>query len=63
MTGSSVVEGDSDPQQFMPYLLELHAAGKFPFDRLVKTFPFAAINEAIEAATAGHVIKPVLIFE
>jgi aryl-alcohol dehydrogenase len=60
---SGVIEGDSDPQQFIPYLLELHAAGKFPFDRLVKTFPFAEINEAIAAANAGRVIKPVLVFE
>ena len=60
---SGVIEGDSDPQQFIPYLLELHAAGKFPFDRLVRTFPFAEINEAIAAANAGQVIKPVLVFE
>jgi aryl-alcohol dehydrogenase len=60
---SGVIEGDSDPQQFIPYLLQLHGKGKFPFDRLVKTFPFAEINEAIAAANAGAVIKPVLVFE
>jgi aryl-alcohol dehydrogenase len=60
---SGVIEGDADPQQFIPYLLDLHAAGKFPFDRLIKTFPFAQINEAIAAANAGEVIKPVLVFE
>jgi Zn-dependent alcohol dehydrogenase len=58
-----VIEGGSDPQQFIPYLLQLHGKGKFPFDRLVKTFPFAEINEAIAAANAGAVIKPVLVFE
>jgi len=60
---SGVIEGDADPADFVPRLLELHAAGKFPFDRLIKTFPFSEINEAIAAADAGDVIKPVLTFE
>jgi aryl-alcohol dehydrogenase len=60
---SGVIEGDADPATFIPHLLDLHAKGKFPFDRLIKTFPFAEINEAIAAANAGTVIKPVLVFE
>jgi aryl-alcohol dehydrogenase len=60
---SGVIEGDADPQQFVPKLIELYQAGKFPFDRLVKKFPFAQINEAIAAANSGDVIKPVLVFE
>jgi aryl-alcohol dehydrogenase len=60
---SGVVEGDSDPQSFIPRLIELHKAGKFPFERLVKTFPFTEINAAIEASERGEVVKPVLVFE
>jgi aryl-alcohol dehydrogenase len=60
---SGVVEGDSDPQRFIPQLLELHRAGKFPFERLVKTFPLDEINAAIAASEAGEVIKPVVVFE
>jgi aryl-alcohol dehydrogenase len=60
---SGVIEGDADPAAFIPRLIELHRAGEFPFDRLVKTFPFAEINEAIAAANSGAVIKPVLVFE
>jgi aryl-alcohol dehydrogenase len=60
---SGVVEGDSDPQTFIPQLIELYRAGKFPFERLVKTFPFTEINAAIEASEAGDVIKPVVVFE
>jgi aryl-alcohol dehydrogenase len=60
---SGVIEGDSDPADFVPRMLELYAAGQFPFDKLIKTFPFAQINEAIAAADAGEVIKPVLVFE
>jgi aryl-alcohol dehydrogenase len=60
---SGVIEGDADPQTFVPRLVELFREGRFPFDRLVETFPFAQINDAIAAANAGSVIKPVLAFD
>jgi aryl-alcohol dehydrogenase len=60
---SGVIEGDADPQTFIPWLIELYREGKFPFDRLVQKFPFEQINEAIAAANAGTAIKPVLVFE
>jgi aryl-alcohol dehydrogenase len=60
---SGVIEGDADPQAFIPRLIELYRDGKFPFDRLVRTFPFEQINEAIAAAEAGSVVKPILVFE
>lgn len=61
-TLSGVVEGDANPHEFIPRMLDLHKAGKFPFDRLIKTFPFEEINEAIAASNSGEVIKPVLVF-
>jgi aryl-alcohol dehydrogenase len=60
---SGVIEGDADPQTFIPRLIELYREGKFPFDRLVQKFRFEQINEAIAAANAGSVVKPVLVFE
>jgi aryl-alcohol dehydrogenase len=57
-----VIEGDSIPQQFIPQLLELFRAGRFPFDQLIETFPFESINDAIEAIHAGKVIKAVLTY-
>jgi aryl-alcohol dehydrogenase len=36
--------------------------GKFPFDRLIRTFPFDQINEAAVHADAGEVIEPFQIF-
>lgn len=56
-----IIEGDSDPQTFIPELIAHHAAGRFPFDRLIKTFPLAQINEAIAAQARGECIKVVLI--
>jgi aryl-alcohol dehydrogenase len=60
---SGVIEGDADPRTFVPALIELYREGKFPFDRLIKTFPFSQINEAIAMAKRGEVIKPVVIFD
>lgn len=56
-----IIEGDSDPQTFIPELIAHHAAGRFPFDSLIKTFPLAQINEAIAAQARGECIKAVLI--
>jgi aryl-alcohol dehydrogenase len=62
-TLSGVVEGDADPQTFIPRLIALYREGKFPFDRLVKTFPFSEINAAIQASETGDVVKPVVVFD
>ena len=55
-----IVEGDSNPDEFIPELVALHAAGKFPYDRLISTRPFNEINEAIAAQHGGEAIKVVL---
>jgi len=41
-------------------LIELYAQGRFPFDRLIKFYPFNDINKAVEDMEKGLVIKPVL---
>jgi aryl-alcohol dehydrogenase len=41
-------------------LIDLHEQGRFPFDRLVQTFPFDQINEALAASYSGEVLKPVI---
>lgn len=56
-----IIEGDSDPQQFIPELIAHHSAGRFPFDSLIQTFPLAEINAAIAAQARGECIKVVLI--
>lgn len=55
-----VVEGNSDPQNFIPQLLQYYREGRFPFDRLVEYFDFEDILAAIEAGETGRVIKPIL---
>jgi Zn-dependent alcohol dehydrogenase len=37
--GSYGLEGSVVPRELVPRLLELWWAGRFPFDRLIETFP------------------------
>jgi aryl-alcohol dehydrogenase len=60
-TVKGIIEGDSDPETFLPELLEHHRAGRLPFDRMISTFPFTQINEAIAAQHRGKCVKVVLI--
>ncbi|MBB5986407.1 NAD(P)-dependent alcohol dehydrogenase [Sphingobium lignivorans] len=58
-----ILGGDSDLQTFLPELIEHHLAGRFPHERLIRTFPFSQINEAFHAGESGEVVKPVLVME
>ncbi|WP_428425572.1 NAD(P)-dependent alcohol dehydrogenase [Pararhizobium sp.] len=55
-----IVEGDSVPQVFIPQLIELHRQGRFPFDKLVKFYPLAEINQAVKDCESGVTLKAVL---
>lgn len=56
-----VVEGDADPDRFIPWLVELYRDGQLPFDRLIRFYPLAEINTAVEASEHGQVIKPIIL--
>ena len=58
-----VTLGDSEPERFLPQLLALHRSGRFPFERLERTFAFDDINAAADAARSGDVVKPVLVMK
>lgn len=60
ITLKPITEGDANPQEFIPRILALYREGRFPFDRLITTFPFEHINEAIVATESGTAVKPVL---
>lgn len=55
-----IVEGDAAPDVFIPQLIELYLQGRFPFDRLIKFYPFSEINTAIEDTERGKTVKPVV---
>ncbi|MQY25916.1 NAD(P)-dependent alcohol dehydrogenase [Nocardia aurantia] len=57
------LEGDGDPQHFLPVLLDWFRRGLFPMDRLIRTYPLGKINDAVADCASGAVVKPVLTFE
>jgi aryl-alcohol dehydrogenase len=61
-TVTGVTEGDSVPQAFIPQLIALYQQGQFPFDKLIRRYPFEQINQAVEDMKSGKAIKPVLVF-
>lgn len=58
---SGLVEGDSQPQKFIPQLVRYYKEGRFPFDKLVKFYNFKDINQAFEDSKNGDVIKPIVL--
>ena len=55
-----VIQGDSDPDSFIPLLVDHFMEGRFPIGRLVTFYDFADINRACADAVSGTTIKPVL---
>ncbi|WP_077800851.1 NAD(P)-dependent alcohol dehydrogenase [Streptomyces sp. JHA26] len=58
---SHICEGDAVPGLLIPRLTALWQAGRFPFDRLIRTYPLADVNKAEHDCDTGLVVKPVLI--
>lgn len=58
-----IIEGDSDPEVFLPELIAHYRKGELPFDRMITTYPFSQINEAIAAQHRGECIKVVLLMD
>src|SRR4029078_9945170 len=58
-----IFDGNADPQQFIPRMIELWQDGRFPFDRLIETYALSQIDETEQASLAGSRIKPVLLPE
>lgn len=57
---TGIVEGDSNPQEFIPQLVNYYKQGKLPLDKLVKFYNFTDINQVITDSTNGKVIKPII---
>jgi aryl-alcohol dehydrogenase len=54
------IEGESIPDIFIPQLIALWKAGRFPFDRFAKYYTLDQINEAAQDSERGIAIKPIL---
>lgn len=53
--------GSAVPAVFLPRLLAWQQQGRFPFERLVRTYGLADINRAVADAAGGVTVKPVLM--
>jgi aryl-alcohol dehydrogenase len=60
-TVKGIIEGDSDPDTFIPELFALQLKGELPLERLVRTYPLSNINQAIEDQHDGLCVKVVLL--
>jgi aryl-alcohol dehydrogenase len=55
-----VVQGDSDPQTFIPMLVDRIRTNQLPLERLIRRYPLFEINRAAADSASGVAIKPVL---
>lgn len=56
-----IVEGNSVPRVFIPQLLELRRNGRFPLEKLARSYPFPDLEAAIADTTSGAAVKAVLV--
>jgi len=61
-TFKTIIQGSSVPQRFIPTLVELWEQGRFPFDKLIRTYKLDDINTAFADSESGAVVKPVVVF-
>jgi aryl-alcohol dehydrogenase len=62
-TVRGVIEGDAAPRDFIPRLVELHAQGRLPLEKLIRRYAFEDIDVAFADAASGRTVKPVLEFD
>lgn len=55
-----VMGGGGTTPDFHLSLMHLHARGQFPLGKLVRRYPFADVNRAIDDSDSGDAIKPIL---
>ncbi|MGW9111708.1 NAD(P)-dependent alcohol dehydrogenase [Microbacterium sp. NPDC055683] len=61
-TFQTIVQGSSVPQVFIPQLIGLWREGRFPLDKLIRTYPFIDINTGFADSASGATIKPVVVY-
>ncbi|MDT9695740.1 NAD(P)-dependent alcohol dehydrogenase [Streptomyces sp. P17] len=54
--------GDAETQTFVPALVRLVKEERLPLHRLISSYPFADIDQAVRDMRAGKAVKPVLVF-
>jgi aryl-alcohol dehydrogenase len=53
--------GEVVAQTFLPWLIDAHDRGLFPFEEIIASYDFDDINTALNDSDTGATIKPVLV--
>jgi aryl-alcohol dehydrogenase len=56
-----IIQGSALPNDFLPKIIEWQRAGLFPYERLIRTYEFADIDQAFADSMSGKTVKPVLL--
>ena len=56
-----ILMGGAPASQLIPKLIAYYQEGRFPFDRLIRFYPFADIAKAFHDMETGETLKPVLL--
>lgn len=54
-------EGDSNPPEYIPKLVQMYKEGKFPLDKISKVYSYKDMDAAIHAMHDGTVGFPLLL--
>lgn len=57
------IQGWSRKEEYIPQLVQWWREGKFPVEKLIKTFGFDEYEEAVGVMGRGDVVKPVMVWE
>lgn len=57
-----VVQGDVDPQSYIPQLIRWVQQGKMPLDRIARFYPADDFEKALKDMQAGDTIKPIIMW-
>ena len=50
-----MIEGDSNPQEFIPQLIETYQSGQLPVDKLCKAYSISKFGDALADIRSGKV--------
>ncbi len=55
-----VIEGSSNPDVFIPQLVDFWRQGRFPIERLIRFYEFEQIEQAFHDSEQGLTVKPIV---
>jgi len=60
-TVRGVHQGDSNPDMFIPAMIDLYKQSRFLLDKLIRFYEFIGINQSAEDMASPNTIKPIIL--